>query len=630
MFYLDRYRKQLSSRFSAILLVSIILSFAFWGVSNYFLSPHKAGQDFLVNAQAVSSDRVHLMYSDYQKQNGLKKPLTAQDNERLFQRFLQEKAVTTYSHQHGFVFSPRLLASVLLKETADQFSQPLNGLTYQHFKQMNPFSESALLDQAQDQLIKQYLFEGIARSNFILPKEWKAWANYLGQSRSILYFTIHSDVFLNKMKASQEGVHAYYQAHQKAFMQGKRARLRYVLLRHIDLAHAVKPSEKALYDYYMAHESFHGEPKHQLTLTALDVHEGAGSAEKDFKPFRLAAIEDSDFSSFLKQNKQHIRVQMLKNKAWSLKRDLPAAVRRAHGAWDAGADFVVQDLSNPNRWYHVHVFSVHRDLQAHYRQNKQRIRSALIQEEVAKRFAERQDQIGDWAYEHDGDLTALSKFFNLPLHETKWLEQGRVAPQAIFHMPALQKMIFSDDFMTKNWTSEPQTLASGDVVLFRVIDHQDATVKPLTQVHHMVERHVKQAESKRYVQMQVARLRAAFKRGDSLDKIKKMSDFSWKKRTVYAYSLFDQGALKHKLLHRLTRFAFELPPLSGSGAVFKSDTGDDAYWVVALQRVHSGDMHAPTPNTMERFKKYLRNLWGKLDFRWYQQHALAQTHFDFS
>lgn len=231
MFYLDRYRKQIGGRFSGILLLSIVLSFAFWGVSNYFTSPRKGSKPTYVNGQMIHPDRVRLFFDQYRAKYNKKSQFTQNEQDNLFEQFLSDKGILTYAYQHGFNFSPDLVASTLVKQAERYMHHRLDVASYKQLQSKSPFSEAARLDAVQDQLMQDYLLNGIEKTNFILPEEWQHWHRYLGQSRRIMYARLHPDAFIHQIKINPKKVLNYYQQHHSEFMQNERVQLQYIVFR---------------------------------------------------------------------------------------------------------------------------------------------------------------------------------------------------------------------------------------------------------------------------------------------------------------------------------------------------------------------------------------------------------------
>jgi peptidyl-prolyl cis-trans isomerase D len=632
MFYLDRYRKQIGGRFSGVLLLAIVLSFAFWGVSNYFTTAQKSNRPARVNGQTIYPDRVHLFYDQYKSVVNKKEPFTVAERNQLFQKFLADKAILSYSYEHGFDFLPNLSASMLIKQTEKRYHVTLDATTYKRLQSRSAFSETARLDSIQDQLMKQYLIQGIEKTNFVLPGEWQDWHNYLGQTRDIVYTRLHPDAFNESMTVDPKQVDQYYQLHKLDFMQQERVRLQYVVFRPIDVENTLHPSEQTLYDYYLKQPSLQGKPVYQVNLKYIepDLNPVKPLKKKQLDEIVLS-VSDPDFIHFFNENKRNLSVVDVFTKKWVNVSDLPSIFRKIQSSdLGLGAQIVLNDPLHQKRWYQLKILSVKHNLRDHYHHHRTRIKQAWLQQQVNQQFAERQDEIADWIFEHNGDLSATADHFHLQLKTSAWLEKGAIDPNSVFHEDSIQKLIFSDDFKHNHWTSEPQTLSSGGIVLFRLVDHKEPQVKPFSTVSNQIAMRLKQDQAKQHVNVIKKRILNAFKKHYSIDKIARDLHLSWKSKTIFAYSLFEPSGISDNAPNWLNQYAFQLPSYAGAGAVFQTKkTNSGVYWVVAIKQINPTGKKSSSPLSLDRFKRYLKNVWGRVDLDRYSQYALKHSTFRF-
>ena len=629
MFYLDRYRKQIGGRFSGFLLLSIVLSFAFWGVSNYFTTPRKGSKPTYVNGQMIQPDRVRLFYDQYRAKYNKKNQFTKNELNNLFEKFLSDKGILTYAYQHGFDFSPNLIASKLVKEAEQYYHQRLDVSSYKQLQSKSPFSEGARLDSIQDQLMQDYLLNGIEKTNFILPEEWKHWHQYLGQSREIMYARLHPDSFIHAVKINPKKVLTYYQQHHSDFMQQERVKLAYIVFRPVNIQNTLHPSEKVLYDFYLKHDTFHGNPQYQVNLNYL-IPGPEKMSEQDLAAF-TTHTSDPNFNTFILKHEKKIQLKKHFKKKWLALSELPNVFHKQLGSGlPPGTHLLMQDSKHPDQWYQLSVLAIKRNLRAHYDHNRARIKRAWMQEEVTQQFAQRLDEIADWSFEHNGDLSKTAEQFHLKLKTSPWLEKGQLDQSSIFYQNDIQKLIFSDDFIHNQWTSEPKTLTSGAVILFHLIDHQSPKVKPFSTVQAQIVTHLKQLRSKQYVHHLKDKFLEAFKEHQPIDQMVHDLHLSWKTKTVYAYSLLESSHIKNTTAYWLSQFAFKLPANNGSAQVFELPLHDDGvYWVVALKQINMPVNDSSPSGSLDRFKKYLQQLWGQIDLNRYGRYALQHATFRF-
>ena len=250
---LQRIREKTSGWFAGLVIVTIGIVFALWGVYGY-LGANAGASDTIakVNGQAIDKQTYQAAYQ--REQQSLVQSQKTMDPDALQKRVLDG-----------------LIDDTLRLQDAEKNNFRVGGQLIDNFIASNPefhqngkFSPEVFERQLAQigqtpssyyQLVKaslsQYYFQiALAGSEFVLPSEIARDFAIAEQKRTIDYVNIPIDPYLTEAAVTPDQIQAFYKEHQKKFLSPEQVVLNYVALSSKDLIAQMNPSDADLQKYY--------------------------------------------------------------------------------------------------------------------------------------------------------------------------------------------------------------------------------------------------------------------------------------------------------------------------------------------------------------------------------------------
>lgn len=505
-----------------VVLALLIVTFAFFGLDSYLQT---SAVNYAAKVNDVEISRTQQQRSYEQLMTRMKQALGNNfDPDLIDESMLKKNALTTLINEElvvqaaesaGLSASEQVLASQIAsvdgfkKEgvfSKDQYAQILRyqGMTPGEF-------EWRLMKEITANQLKAGIILTATGTEDTLRRAYKLQA----QQRRFNYLVVPESSIEDQLTLSEQDIQDYYQNHKEQFMTEERVKVQYLELNaaELDLQQAADEDQlKALYaehhEKYVTPEQRHA--RHILVAadsdTATDLaaaHEKAVGISKRLdsgEDFAVLAGELSDDPSSapaggdLGTFGRGIMVPEVEQAVFALKEgERTQPVQSSYGYHIIELLGIVPEVATP-------IEAVRDELT-----------SLLLASERNDLYFEKMENLANLAFEQPDSLQGVASATELKIQESDWI--GRSGGTGIANNPKVIAAAFSDDVLKSGNNSQPIEIGEDHVLVLRVLEHQQAALPPLADIHAQVAAAARKDAAARLLQTQGAELLAELSGG---------------------------------------------------------------------------------------------------------------------
>ena len=500
------------------ILVLVILSFAFAGVSSYLGSTTdvpaaEVNGDKITKAeleQAYQSERSRME----QQLGEMFAALSADEKylqsikQSVLERLVADKLIDQAAKAMGLRVSDEQIVAAMRAESADG---KFDNVRYQAILRQLGYQPQTFRDMMRVDMTRRQLTAALVGTEFVLPGEAKQLAELQGQTRDVRYVIVDSAPFLATAVVTDEQVKNYYDANQGQFMSPEMVSLEYVELNAADFAKNNPVSDEEAQTYYEEHKAQYVSNEKRLAAHIL-VMPGNDEAAAKAKAEDLAKQLDSgaDFADLAKANSDDtLSAEQGGKLDWFEPGVMDPAFDAALFALNKGQHSAV--VKTDFGFHIIKLLDVQSGATVPFADVKAKIVAQLQDKKAVDQFYSLQSKLADTSYEVPDTLSETAKAVGVDVKTTALFSRDN-AP-AELNKPDLVKAAFSETVMLKGLNSEVIELEPNHVVVIRVKEHHDAGTLALAEVKANITERLKQDQANEAARAKAQELMAQVKAG---------------------------------------------------------------------------------------------------------------------
>ncbi|MBI1673629.1 SurA N-terminal domain-containing protein [Shewanella sp. DW31] len=503
------------------ILVLVILSFAFAGVSSYLGSTTdvpaaEVNGDKITKAeleQAYQSERSRME----QQLGEMFAALSADEKylqsikQSVLERLVADKLIDQAAKAMGLRVSDEQIVAAMRAEPAFQTDGKFDNDRYQAILRQLGYQPQTFRDMMRVDMTRRQLTAALVGTEFVLPGEAKQLAELQGQTRDVRYVVVDSAPFLATAVVTDEQVKNYYDANQGQFMSPEMVSLEYVELNAADFAKNNPVSDEEAQTYYEEHKAQYVSNEKRLAAHIL-VMPGSDEAAAKAKAEDLAKQLDSgaDFADLAKANSDDtLSAEQGGKLDWFEPGVMDPAFDAALFALNKGQHSAV--VKTDFGFHIIKLLDVQSGATVPFADVKAKIVAQLQDKKAVDQFYSLQSKLADTSYEVPDTLSETAKAVGVDVKTTALFSRDN-AP-AELNKPDLVKAAFSETVMLKGLNSEVIELEPNHVVVIRVKEHHDAGTLALAEVKANITERLKQDQANEAARAKAQELMAQVKAG---------------------------------------------------------------------------------------------------------------------
>ena len=602
-----------------VIVIFLSIPFALWGIQSY-LGVGSEPIAATVNGLEIPQREFDSRYQDTRLR--LREQLGAAYRPDLFDEptlraqvldtMIQETLLQQLSHELGLRASSQELQGAILSNPAFQKDGRFDKATYDRTLELQGMHSLQYEEGLRQRIVGTQLQRTLLASAFATAREVAEFVRLDRQRRQIAYIRLPQAGFDAAEEPLEEAaLSAYYRDHQASFQTPERVKLGYLVLDVQSLGDAQVPTEEELRRLYEDESARFRQPeqrraRHILVALPAEANEPeAAKARARLEAIRARLAGGEDFATVAKEQSEDPG-------SASQGGDLGLFGR---GVMDPAFDQAVfglalNTLSEPVRSaFGYHLIEI-TEIQPEHVKPFEEVRDQLAAEAAKSRaeglFYDWAERLANLVYETPDSLEPAAEALGLPLHHSDWIDRN--GGEGLLAERKVVAAAFSDDVLREGLNSEliePERNRLQAVVV-RVLEHEEATVKPLEAVREDIAGILRAERATAAAAAAAQGLLARLQAGED------------KTLVATGYSLEEPGLVARDAAEvppGVRDLAFTLPRPAAGAATFGHTTlaqGDAA--VVILGQVVDGDLAELDEAERKRLKDDLQQSLGRGDY----------------
>lgn len=591
------------------IVAAIVISFALFGINDYFSGNDKGFHAAVVNGKEVSVYEYQVAYQNERNRMremfGEQIDLDLMDQQiktSALERVVDNAVMMQTALDAGFRVSDQQVASQIQAIDAFQEEGKFSKAMYEQALRVSGESTGSFEQRIRRSMLSDQFVMGIAGTSFASPKETEQMYRLSKQQREISYVIVDRNKFKDDIKIADADIEARYDANKDSYMTQEMVSLEYVELTLDSLMNEIEVSEDDLESAYENQKERFIDPiEVKASHILIEVGDDSEAAKAKAQELHDRLVKGEDFAKLAKENSD----------------DPGSAADGGNlGYFGAGimdkafedAAFAMKkgEISTPVRsefGYHIiKVFDKRGGTGKSFAEVRDQLLNEIKRDRAKRLYVEKVDTLATVTYENPDSLEPAIDELGL-VRKTTPMFPRRGGP-GIAANRKVADAAFSDVVLEEKLNSELIELDEQSAVVIRVKEHKPAEVRPLAQVRGMIENQLKNEKASEAAKEKAEALLADVKAG------KKISD---KNYTVFARNWIDRENSEVNGELRSKAFALAKPEgNAGTHGTVAMNNGN--YAVMSLYGVKDGDVSKMAAEDKETMSAQLENAAAVLEF----------------
>lgn len=520
---LEKIREGSQGVIAKSILVLVILSFAFTGISSY-LSSSTEEPAATVNGEKITQPALEQAYQNerarLQQQLGtMFDTLAANDSymqsvkQNVLERLVADKLLDQSAAALGLRVSDEQIKNAILNEPAFQTDGKFDNDRYQAILRQLGYQAQTFRDMMRTDMTRTQLVRALITSEFVLPNETNYVAELQDQTRDLRYLIVKSQPFLAEAKVTDEQAQSFFDDNSAQFIRPESVSLDYVELDAKQMAKGITVTDEEAKTYYDDNKSQYRTPEKRLAAHILiekgdDEAASKAKAESIYKQLQAGA----DFSELAKKDSDDTFSRNEGGKLdWFEQGVMQPAFDKALFSLKKGQYSDV--LSTDFGFQIVKLLDVEGGQEVPFSDVETKIKDQLKEKQAVDKFYELQQKLADTSYEVPDTLSEAAKAVGEKVETTASFTRNNVP--ALFNQPQIVKAIFSSNVLTDGMNSDVLEVEPNHVVVLRAKTHTPAGPLPFSDVKEGIVAQLKQEQANEAARAKAQEVMTAVESKDS-------------------------------------------------------------------------------------------------------------------
>lgn len=591
-----------------VILISIAVPFALWGIQNYLDVGKEKPVATVGDKELFERDVNRVAEQDLSSLVGLgeqdEKAIRQQALERLIHETLLQDEVRRLRMGLGDDALRDVVQSLPYFQTDGKFDKEKYKLSMSA-KGMSPTGFAAQIRTA---VAMDQLQHAIARAAFATPHEIDQFLRLKNQKRTAEYVVV--PVAKEGAAPTAQAVSDHYRAHEAQYQTPERVSVQYVELGLDQVAHQVQVNDDDLKAYYEEQKAGFSTPeRRKVSHILFSVAPGAkddayGLALDKAKQAAERLGKGGDFAAVAKEVSDD---KLSASKGGDL--GVIAKGQMDKNFEEAAVHLKAGQVSEPIKTafgYHlIKLTELTPGKTKSFDEVKDELRQTYQRNAAEKRFYELGEKLSQVSFEHSDSLEPAAEAVGAKLQETALFT--RDAGTGIAAEAALRNAAFSQDVLDGH-NSEAVELPSGKVVVLRVKEHVMSLLRPLDEVRPQIEAQLRHEAAEAAAKAKAKALFERFQQGTPLADAAKADGLTVEKPKPFGR---DDGQVPQELL--IAAFRMARPAANQTGKLLTSLASGEQV-ILQLLNVMDGDPAAVDAQEKAKVRELLSRSKGQAEY----------------
>jgi peptidyl-prolyl cis-trans isomerase D len=613
-----------------ILLGILSIAFAFFGLNSYMQSS-AVTYAALVNDVEITPRQQQRAYqnlrSRMQELMGDAYDPAMLDEAALksaaLQQLINEELLLQAAEREGFAASDQQVAARINAIDAFKTDGVFSKEKYNRLLNLQGMSPPGFEWQLQREIISDQLQAGILQTAAATQDELQQAYMLQGQQRRFRYITLPVADFRDQVEVSDDDIRQYYESHANEFMTPERVRVQYLQLDMDDIKVDNPVDEQAVEALYRDRAETYVTPeqrrvRHILIQLPQDADAAADAAALQKARDAIKRIQDGEaFADVAKELSADPGSAANGGDLGLFGRGIMTPAFE-EVAFSLPAGELSEPVKTPFGYHVIEVLEIQPEIATPLEEVRDELVAALQEEDRSNIFFERSEILTSLTFEQPDTLQGAADALGLEIQESDWITAD--GGTGIAENADIVETAFSEDVLLNGNNSTPVETSDSQVVVLRLLEHQDAARQPLDEIRDIVRQGLVDKKARQLVEIRGAELLAAMtEQGISLEDTAATASAEVQQTGLIGRNADTQPA-------PVIAKAFTLDnPVDGKAvyAGFAVPSGD--YVIIALDEVKQGDLAALPEGARKQAWREFSTLLGNAEMAALQQSLRKQA-----
>ena len=488
---LERIREGSQGPWAMAIIVLIVLSFVFAGVSSY-VSSSGVTAAAEVNGEEISQQDVERAYQSQRAR------LEAQFGESIgalfsdenylrdfrlnvLDRLIADTLVLQKAQELGLRVSDKQIREAIVQMPEFQTAGTFDNERYLMLLRQNGFQPASFSNYMRQQMTREQLARAVSASDFALPAEVTLANALQQQTRNAEYLIVDSAPFASEVELSDEEVNTFYEANLAQFDTQEKVNIAYVVLSVDDLKGDVTVTDEEVEQYYTENNLLY-KTAEERRVSHIIIEFGDDEAAAKAKAEALVAelANGADFATLAQENSDDtFTAENGGDLDFITAGMMDEAFDKAAFSLAQVGD--VSDVVETEFGYHIiKLTDIKPEEVTPLAEVSEEIRNQLATDKATDRFYSLQNDMANLAFEVPDTLEDVAGVANKPVKETG-LVSAQLVP-APLNVPAVTSRVFDPAFIEEGLNSDLIELDDDTIAFVRIAEHEPQRTQSLDEV----------------------------------------------------------------------------------------------------------------------------------------------------
>jgi len=578
-----------------VLLGILFIAFAFFGLNSYMQS-NAVTYAAVVNDVEITPRQQQRAYqnlrSRMQELMGDAYNPAMLDEAALkaaaLQQLINEELLLQAADSEGFAASDQQVAARINGIDAFKQDGAFSKEKYSRVLNLQGMSPSGFEWQLQREIITDQLQSGILQTAAATRDDLRQAYMLQGQQRSFRYLTLPVAGFNAQVNVSDDDIKQYYDAHPEDFMTPERVRVQYLQLDTDSITVDNPVDEQALEALYNERSETYVKPeqrhaRHILIQLPQDADAASDAAARQKAEDAIKRIKGGEaFDAVAREVSDDPGSAANGGDLGFFSRGLMTPAFE-----EVAFSLPVGQLSEPVRspfGYHViEVLEIEPETATPLAEVRDELVKLLQDEERSNIFFERSEILTSLTFEQPDTLQGAADALGLEIRESDWI--SRDGGTGIAANEDIVETAFSEDVLLNGNNSTPVEIGDDQIVVLRLLEHQDAARQPLDEIREIVKQKLVDEKARLLAESKGAELLASItEEGTTLE-----DTAASVQADVQQAVMVGRNAAGHPAPVVAKAFALDAP-VEGNPVYTGFALPEGDYVIIALDEVKQGDL----------------------------------------
>ncbi len=507
-----------------VIVILITIPFALWGIQEYLGiggPPVKAS----VNDHEITEREFEDSYRQYRE--SLKRQLGENYRPEMIDDALLRKEVLNalitsdltrqFAGKLGMRLSDQMVQEFIRQQPAFQTDGKFDLELYERGLRMQGMAPAGFVEQVRRVMLIEQLNRAITDSAILTTTEMEESVRLLWQQRQGGYITIPAQQFADKVLIEAAAVEEYYQQQQNIFMAPERVRIDYIELDIQNIAATLEADEETLRGYYESHKDEYVTREQRRASHILIVMDDMEAAAREAAEAALKRVQGGEeFAAVARELSQDPGSKDAGGdldffEAGVMEKSFDEAVFKLKKGEISGL------VQTPFGFHIIQLTDIRPAIGPSFSEVKEQVKTSYLETEAQRLFYGYAEQLANLTYEDPDSLEPAAHALGVEVQTSDWLT--REGGSGALAAPKVTAAVFSDDVLLDGRNSEIVELGAEYVMVLRVLEHEESTLKSLDMVRPEIEQRLRQQQASLKARERGQKLLEQLESGKGIEKI---------------------------------------------------------------------------------------------------------------